>query len=120
MGLFDTEFQKYFDAILDELNGTIYAVTLDVNGYLSTHHKKYSQLPTGRYEVDVLNSRDKRMFNNGEMEIRRAKNTTPLLLQTNMRDTGEILTDLSLPIFVDKKHWGAFILGIRPEVFIED
>jgi methyl-accepting chemotaxis protein len=118
--LFDTEFQNYFDAILNELNGSIYAVALDVNGYLSTHHKKYSQPPTGRYEVDVANSRDKRMFNSSEMEIRRAKNSTPMLLQTNMRDTGEILTDISLPIFVDSKHWGAFILGIRPEVFIEE
>jgi methyl-accepting chemotaxis protein len=117
---FDTEFQHYSDAILNELKGSIYAVALDVNGYLSTHHKKYSQPPTGRYEVDVVNSRDKRMFNNGEMEIRRAKNTTPMLLQTNMRDTGEILTDISMPIFVDSKHWGAFILGIRPEVFIEE
>jgi methyl-accepting chemotaxis protein len=117
---FDAEFQHYFDSILDELNGSIYAVTLDVNGYLSTHHKKYSQPTTGRYEEDVVNSRDRRMFNNGDMETRRAKNTTPMLLQTNMRDTGEILTDLSLPIFVDSKHWGAFILGIKPEVFIED
>jgi methyl-accepting chemotaxis protein len=117
---FDAEFQSYFDSILDDLNGTIYAVTLDVNGYLSTHHKKYSQPPIGRYEVDVVNSRDKRMFNNGEMEIRRAKNTTPMLLQTNMRDTGEILTDISIPIYVDSKHWGAFILGINPDVFIQD
>jgi methyl-accepting chemotaxis protein len=117
---FDTEFQNYFDAILDEIDGSIYAVVLDVNGYLSTHHKKFSKPQTGNYEVDVLNSRDRRKFNNGEMEIRRAKNTTPMLLQTNMRDTGEILTDLSLPIFVNSKHWGAFILGIRPEVFIED
>jgi methyl-accepting chemotaxis protein len=117
---FDAEFQSYFDSILDDLNGSIYAVTLDVNGYLSTHHKKYSQPPVGRYEVDVVNSRDKRMFNNGEMEIRRAKNTTPMLLQTNMRDTGEILTDISIPIYVDSKHWGAFILGINPDVFIQD
>jgi methyl-accepting chemotaxis protein len=117
---FDTEFQAYFDAILDELDGSIYAVTLDVNGYLSTHHKKYSKPLTGNCEVDVLNSRDRRMFNNGDMEIRRAKNATPMLLQTNMRDTGEILTDLSLPIYVNSKHWGAFILGIRPEIFIEE
>jgi methyl-accepting chemotaxis protein len=116
---FDAEFQKYFDAILDEIDGSIYAVALDVNGYLSTHHTKFSVPPTGNYEDDVLNSRDRRMFNNGEMEIRRAKNTTPMLLQTNMRDTGEILTDLSLPIFVNSKHWGAFILGIRPEAFID-
>jgi methyl-accepting chemotaxis protein len=116
---FDMEFQSYFDAILDELNGSIYAVTLDVNGYLCTHHKRYSMPPTGCYEVDLEQSRDKRMFNTSEMEIRRAKNTTPLLLQTNMRDTGEILTDISLPIYLESRHWGAFILGIRPEVFIE-
>jgi methyl-accepting chemotaxis protein len=117
---FDDAFQNYFDAILDELNGSIYAVILDVNGYLSTHHKKFSKPQTGDATVDVLHSRNRRMFNNGDMEIRRAKNTTPMLLQTNMRDTGEILTDLSLPIVVNSKHWGAFILGIRPEVFIED
>ncbi len=117
---FDTEFQHYFDSILAELKGSIYAVTLDVNGYLSTHHKKYSKPPTGNYDFDVVHSRDKRMFNNGEMEIRRAKNTTPMLLQTNMRDTGEILTDISLPIYVESRHWGAFILGIKPEVFIEE
>ena len=45
---------------------------------------------------------------------------TPMLLQTNMRDTGEILTDISMPIFVDSKHWGALILGIKPEVLIID
>ena len=117
---FDAEFQNYFDSVFDDLHGCIYAVVLDVNGYLSTHHKKYSHPPTGNYEVDVVNSRDRRMFNSGQMEIRRAKNTTPMLLQTNMRDTGEILTDISLPIYVDSKHWGAFILGIKPEVFTED
>ena len=92
---------------------------IDVNGYLPTHHKKYSQPLTGDFEIDVVNSRDKRMFNNGEMEIRRAKNTTPMLLQTNMRDTGEILTDISLPIHVGTRHWGAFILGLKPESFID-
>jgi methyl-accepting chemotaxis protein len=117
---FDDAFQAYFDAILDEIDGTIYAVMLDVNGYLPTHHKKYAQPPTGDVEVDVVNNRDKRIFNNGEMEIRRAKNTTPMLLQTNMRDTGEILTDISLPIQVGSRHWGAFIMGIDPAIFIAD
>ncbi len=116
---FDAAFQSYYDKILKKIKGAIYAVMLDINGYLPTHHKKFSQPATGRYEIDVLNSRDKRMFNNSEMEIRRAKNTTPMLLQTNMRDTGEILTDLSLPIHIDSKHWGAFIMGIKPEIFID-
>jgi methyl-accepting chemotaxis protein len=117
---FDTAFQSYFDHILEELQGVIYAVILDVNGYVPTHHTKFSRAPTGNYEIDVLHSRNRRIFNSNEMEIRRAKNTTPMLLQTNIRDTGEILTDISFPIHVDSKHWGAFIIGINPEIFITD
>jgi len=38
-----------------------------------------------------------------------------------MRDTGEILNDLSMPIFVDGKHWGAFIMGFDPKkMFSQD
>jgi len=49
--------------------------------------------------------------------VRRSTSTTPMLLQTYMRDTGEVINDLSMPIVVDNKHWGAFILGLNPEIF---
>ncbi len=49
-----------------------------------------------------------------DTEIRRSSNTEPFLLQTYPRDTGEILNDLSLPIFIGERHWGAFILGVSP------
>lgn len=40
--------------------------------------------------------------------------TEKLLLQTYKRDTGEIMHDLSVPIFVQGKHWGGFRVGYRP------
>lgn len=34
-----------------------------------------------------------------------------LLLQTYRRDTGEIMHDLSVPVYVNGKHWGGFRIG---------
>jgi hypothetical protein len=36
--------------------------------------------------------------------------------KTYMRDTGQILNDLSMPIYIDGKHWGAMIIGFDPKV----
>ena len=52
-------------------------------------------------------------------EKRRSTHTAPMLLQTYIRDTGEILNDLSMPIMVDGRHWGAIIIGLNPEVFLK-
>jgi len=32
-------------------------------------------------------------------------------LQVYRRDTGEIMFDLSVPVFIDDKHWGGFRVG---------
>ena len=39
----------------------------------------------------------------------------PLLLQTYKRDTGEVMHDLSVPIYINGKHWGGFRVGYQPE-----
>ena len=39
--------------------------------------------------------------------------TETMLLQTYKRDTGEILHDLSVPIYVDGRHWGGFRIGFK-------
>ncbi|HEY4743668.1 MAG TPA: HAMP domain-containing methyl-accepting chemotaxis protein [Desulfuromonadaceae bacterium] len=113
--VFDREMQPLFDKGLELFNGAIYSLVVDVNGYVSTHHSKNQRPLTGKYDVDLVNSREKRIYVGSDLEIRRAKNTMPFLLQTYMRDTGEILNDLSHPIHIDGRHWGAFIIGIRPE-----
>jgi methyl-accepting chemotaxis protein len=36
-----------------------------------------------------------------------------MLLQTYKRDTGEIMHDLSVPIYVQGIHWGGFRMGYQ-------
>ncbi len=117
---FDREFQSDFDGVVKEIEGAKYGLFVDANGYLPTHHSACSKPPTGNYETDLLNCRDKRIYRDTRSEQRRAANTEPFLLQTYMRDTGEVLSELSLPIYVDGKHWGAFIMGFDPDIFLSD
>jgi methyl-accepting chemotaxis protein len=107
--------QAYCDEILTQIPGAIYALPIDNKGYLATHHSKVAKPMTGDYAVDLLNSRHMRIYMSNDTEKRRATSTAPLLLQTYMRDTGEVVNDLSMPIFIDKRHWGAFILGLDPD-----
>ena len=117
--IFETELQSQYDRVVAELKGSQYCLCVDVNGYAGTHNKCFSQPLTGDYETDLLKSRDKRIFDD-PTGIRSAHNTNPFLLQTYARDTGEVLSDLSLPIFVKDKHWGAVRLGFDPKILIDE
>jgi methyl-accepting chemotaxis protein len=112
---FSKEMQTVFDDAAKRIPGTIYCLAVDRKGYLPVHHSAVSQPMTGDPERDLLYSRHQRIYLNNRTEQRRCSHTDPLLLQTYMRDTGEILNDLSMPIFVDGKHWGAFIMGFDPK-----
>ena len=111
---FTRRFQPLFDRDLGQFPNAAYCLLTDVNGYVPTHHRKFSQPPTGDPEHDIPFSRDRRLFNSAPVHIRRAKNTQPFLLQTYLPDTGRVLSDLALPITVDGRHWGALILGLDP------
>jgi methyl-accepting chemotaxis protein len=87
---------------------------VDENGYAPTHNSKFAQPLTGDHEHDLKASRDKRMFDD-PTGIRAARNTREFLLQTYMRDTGEILCDLSVPLTVGGRHWGALRVGFDPQ-----
>ncbi len=66
-------------------------------GYLPVHNTKYQ-------------SRAKRIFND-ETGAKAAATTVPLK-QVYHRDTGEVMWDMSHPIMVNGKQWGAFRIGI--------
>lgn len=117
---FDAALQQIFDRHREATEGFIYTLAVDSSGYVPTHHATVSQPLTGEYEHDVLNSRNKRIYFNNRTEQRRAKNTSSFLLQTNARDTGEILSDLSLPIYINGQHWGAYISGFEPQLLLAD
>ncbi len=115
-----TDFDQFTDTVLPEIqepalqasDALLYAGAVDVNGYFPTHNKKFSQPLTGNYDTDLLNNRTKRIFSD-RTGSRCGSNTQPFLLQTYIRDTGEIMHDMSTPIYVNGQHWGGFRMGYR-------
>ncbi|MGB3221836.1 MAG: methyl-accepting chemotaxis protein [Desulforhopalus sp.] len=107
--------QASLDTALKQMQGGIYCLVVDKNGYLPAHHTAFSKPMTGDPRQDLLNSRHQRIYLNNKTEKRRCSHTEPLLLQTYMRDTGEVLNDLSMPIYIDGRHWGALIIGLDPK-----
>jgi methyl-accepting chemotaxis protein len=102
----DQNFQALEESFLQD-SDVLFAAAVDINGYLPTHNKKYSQALTGDVKKDVANSRTKRIFND-VTGLGAAKNTQPYLRQVYQRDTGETAWDFSAPILVNNKHWGGF------------
>lgn len=100
------------EPLLQEFKEMVYAGAVDINGYFPTHNKCFSKPLTGNPEIDFVNNRTKRMFDD-PTGIRCGKHTEKFLLQTYKRDTGEIMHDVSAPIFVQGKHWGAFRIGFK-------
>ncbi|WP_207061605.1 methyl-accepting chemotaxis protein [Motiliproteus sp. SC1-56] len=111
--------QPLVDRYIQERPEFIYVVPVCCTGYLPAHHSHVSQAPTGDPQVDNLRSRHQRIYNGSRAEVRRAENTEPFLLQTFVRDTGEVLNDLSLPLMVNGRHWGGLILGFTPERLLD-
>ncbi|HJV88463.1 MAG TPA: methyl-accepting chemotaxis protein [Noviherbaspirillum sp.] len=100
------------ERILESMPQLIYAGAVDNNGYFPTHNRKFSRPLTGNYEADLVNNRTKRIFND-RTGARCGTNAKPFLLQTYKRDTGEVMHDLSVPIYVNGRHWGGFRVGYR-------
>lgn len=100
------------EPILERMPQIAYAGAVDNNGYFPTHNRKFSKPLTGNYDVDLVNNRTKRIFND-RTGARCGSSTKPFLLQTYKRDTGEVMHDLSVPIYVNGKHWGGFRVGYR-------
>lgn len=99
------------DEFLDKDDLCIYAVLVDRNGYLPTHNSRYQQPLTGDREKDKSGNRTKRMFDS-QVELTAARNTTEkVLVQIYFRDTGEKIWDISSPVTVNGRHWGAFRIG---------
>jgi methyl-accepting chemotaxis protein len=94
----------------------VFCVAWAKSGYLPTHNPNY-RLPQGADPVwNNANCRNRRLFNDRAVK-KVAANTRPFLLQTYRRDMGGgnfvLMKDLSSPILVRGRHWGAFRMGFR-------
>lgn len=106
----DGVLQNILDRCLGQSRRFAFVVAVDRNGYLPTHNSRYSLPLTGDPEVDTRQNRTKRIFND-RTGLAAAHNIEPFLLQRYARDTGEMMSDLSVPIFVRSRHWGALRIG---------
>jgi methyl-accepting chemotaxis protein len=98
------------EAVLDRNPGLTYAIACDTNGYVPTHNRRFSQPLTGDEAKDFVGNRTKRIFSD-PVGKRCGAHEAPFLLQTYRRDTGEIMHDISAPIYVKGRHWGGFRIG---------
>ena len=102
------------EPLLDKNREIAYAIACDTNGFVPTHNKRFSQPLTGDEQKDVAGNRTKRIFSD-PVGKRCGSHEAPFLLQTYRRDTGEIMHDISAPIYVKGRHWGGFRIGYRTE-----
>ncbi|MCK4622776.1 MAG: PAS domain S-box protein [Desulfuromonadales bacterium] len=113
----DESIQHVEDAFLsDEM--VAFAVLVDRNGYLPTHNSRYSKPLSDNPDKDRIGNRTKRIFND-PVGLAAARFTgregDAVLRQTYHRDTGAVMWDVSAPVVVQGKHWGAFRIGLSME-----
>lgn len=119
---FTTAFDRLFDEIISPIQEDIvgrdkrmfYAICVDRSGYVASHNLRYTKPLTGDMMKDKDGNRTKRIFND-RTGLRAAVNEDPFLLQTYLRDTGEVMNDMSTPIIIAGKHWGGVRIGYAAE-----
>ena len=99
------------DKILESSPDFLYAVGGDLNGYTPTHDSRFQHPLTGDRAKDLSGNRTKRKFWT-PMHQKAAANLEPVLVQPYLRDTGESAWDVSSPIFVKGRHFGAFRVAV--------
>lgn len=122
---FLTDYVEFTDRLLPPIQDPlqksdpriVFCVAWARSGYLPTHNPDYRR-PQGPDPVwNAAHSRNRRIFKDRAVQ-RVSRNTKPFLLQTYRRDMGggafALLKDLSAPIYVRGRHWGAFRMGYRP------
>ena len=142
--LVDRQMMQRMDAMLATEPGLTFALPFDLNAYAPAHNTVFSQDITGDPARDLAGNRTKRFFlDSGSLtrasrmelgvelpgealtraQIRSAgarlsqpaDGARPFLLQTYARDTGAVLTTLSVPLYVQGERYGCVCLGWDPE-----
>jgi methyl-accepting chemotaxis protein len=119
---FHTKFDAFCDkllppmqeSVLDSNKEVTYSIACDRRGYVPTHNNRFCQPLTGDEKKDFVGNRTKRVFAD-PVGKRCGDHELPFLLQTYRRDTGEIMHDISAPVYVKGRHWGGVRIGYRTE-----
>lgn len=100
------EIQPIEDRFLAMSEQYKYVLLVDRNGYAAAHNSIYDHPLTGDPKRDLVGNRSMRLFND-PVGLASARNRQDFLLQVYSRDTGEIMRELSRPVMLGERHWGA-------------
>ncbi len=121
-----TRFTEFTDRVLPGIQEPVlsldprivFCAAVDRNGYLPTHNAKFSRPQSSDAVWNAANCRNRRIFDD-RVGLKAGRNTAPFLLQVYRRDMGGgqgvLMKDLSAPISVRGRHWGALRLAYRPD-----
>lgn len=117
---YETQFDQFTDDQIGPIQemwlqqhaSLVYIILSDENGYVPTHNLAFSKPLTGDYQTDLAGNRTKRIFTD-RVGQSVGKHTEPFLIQTYRRDTGELMFDLSVPLYIHGQHWGGVRAGYR-------
>jgi methyl-accepting chemotaxis protein len=119
-----TDYVEFTDRVLPPIQDPVrkldprivFCVAWARGGYLPTHNPEYCQPQGSDPEWNAANCRNRRLFDDRAVQ-KVAANTKAFLVQTYRRNMGGgrfvLMKDLSAPIFVHGRHWGAFRMGCR-------
>ncbi len=110
-------FTPTLDKLVDDHELVVAASATDKNGYITAHLSGCSQAQGNDPEWNNAHCRNKRIFDD-EVSKAASSNTQDYLVQTYRRDLGKgnavIVKDISVPIYINGKHWGAVRLNYLP------
>ena len=109
----DRDIQPIEEAALAKSSAIAFAILTDKNGYIPAHNQRYSLPLTGNKAMDLVNNRTKKIVVH-KTALRAQRNERPFLFQRYPRETGEMMVDLSVPLYVRGAHWGTVRVGYRP------
>ncbi len=108
--LFKQRVQPLLDRTLGRGKGLRFAFAVDRNGYTPTHNTIYDKPLTGDPQKDLVGNRAMRIFDDSA-GLEAAHNSKPIHLMIYARDTGEVLRELDVPIYVGARQWGNLRVG---------
>lgn len=121
---FSTRYLGFADAALPEIQEPVlklheritFCAAVDINGYLPTHNRIYSQPQSDDPVWNAAHCRNRRVFDD-RTGLSAGRNEQKFLLQTYRRDMGGgtyvLMKDVSAPIYVRGRHWGGFRMGYK-------
>lgn len=110
-------FEAAIRPLLDKARGETGALACtcsDARGYLPTHNTEFSRLPSGDPQADLRFCRDKRLMADRHSQ-RSAGFDGEVLVQTFVRDHGDLTLEIALPILLDGRRWGVARFGFALE-----